>query len=168
VRRLPRADVPILTPTRPGRLPPAGRVHASNGHASTRTLISPLVNLSPAGAGGLDDLGEPPSLRRQGAASAVVRDRRPRAANPLHRLPTGTSPPGAVFAFEHDKEVADGGQGATPVVTVTQYSPNIGGHESAEADSSSSGFWGAAGVVALTIITGLISSFLVFKSWESS
>ncbi|MEU8151878.1 hypothetical protein [Nonomuraea sp. NPDC048901] len=71
----------------------------------------------------------------------------------------------AVFAFEHDKEVADGGQGATPVVTVTQYSPNVGGQESAEADSSS-GFWGAAGVVALTIITGLISSFLVFKSWE--
>lgn len=52
------------------------------------------------------------------------------------------------------------------MVTVTQYSPNIGGHESAEADSSSSGFWGAAEVVALTIITGLISSFLVFKSWE--
>ncbi|MEU7839216.1 hypothetical protein [Nonomuraea sp. NPDC049129] len=72
----------------------------------------------------------------------------------------------AVFAFEHDKEVADGGQGATPVVTVTQYSPKVGGQESAEADSSSSGFWGAAGVVALTIITGLISSFLVFKSWE--
>ncbi|MEV1239429.1 hypothetical protein ACIBO2_20355 [Nonomuraea sp. NPDC050022] len=72
----------------------------------------------------------------------------------------------AVFAFEHDKEVADGGQGATPVVTVTEYSPKAVSQESAEADSSSSGFWGAAGVVALTIITGLISSFLVFKSWE--
>ncbi|MEU7744274.1 hypothetical protein [Nonomuraea sp. NPDC049158] len=71
----------------------------------------------------------------------------------------------ALFAFEHDKEVADGGQGATPVVTVTQYSPNVGSQESAEPDSSS-GFWGTAGVVALTIITGLISSFLVFKSWE--
>jgi hypothetical protein len=73
----------------------------------------------------------------------------------------------AVFAFEHDKEVADGGQGATPVVTVTtHYSPQVGSQESAEPGSSSSGFWGAAGVVALTIITGLISSFLVFKSWE--
>ncbi|MEV6150521.1 hypothetical protein AB0L53_09280 [Nonomuraea sp. NPDC052129] len=72
----------------------------------------------------------------------------------------------AVFAFEHDKEVADGGQGANTVATATHYSPKVGSQETAEADSSSSGFWGTAGVVALTIITGLISSFLVFKSWE--
>ncbi|WP_433513956.1 hypothetical protein ACQP2T_62155 [Nonomuraea sp. CA-143628] len=47
------------------------------------------------------------------------------------------------------------------MVTVTQYSPKVA--ESAEPDS---GFWGTAGVVALTMITGLISSFLVFKSWK--
>ncbi|MEU4235486.1 hypothetical protein AB0F17_65425 [Nonomuraea sp. NPDC026600] len=71
----------------------------------------------------------------------------------------------AVFAFEHDKEAAAGGSRATPLVTVTQYVPNTD-IQKPEASSSSPGFWSATGVVALTILTGLIASFLVFKSWE--
>ncbi|MEV1168697.1 hypothetical protein [Nonomuraea sp. NPDC049784] len=72
----------------------------------------------------------------------------------------------AVFAFEHDKEVADGSQGASPAVTVTQYATNSGIQKSDKDDSSSSDFWRVTGVVILTILTGLISSFLVFTSWE--
>lgn len=72
----------------------------------------------------------------------------------------------AVLAFEHDKEVAGGSSGATPVVTVTQYVQNSDSQESKKADSSSPGFWGVVGVVVLTIVTGAISGFLVFISWE--
>jgi hypothetical protein len=73
----------------------------------------------------------------------------------------------AIFAFEHDKEVAAGSSGATPVVTVTQYVQNGDNQESKNADSSSPDFWRAAGRVVLTILTGIISSFLVFMSWEA-
>ncbi|MBB6346230.1 hypothetical protein ACWGH8_37385 [Nonomuraea muscovyensis] len=72
----------------------------------------------------------------------------------------------AVFAFEHDKEVATGSPGATPVITVTQYVPSRDAQEPEKTSSSSPGFWGGVGVVVLTILTGLFSSFLVFMSWE--
>lgn len=72
----------------------------------------------------------------------------------------------AVFALEHDKEVAAGDSRATPLVTVTQYTQNTDNQNPEDANSSSPGFWSATGVVALTVLTGLIAGFLVFKSWE--
>ncbi|MFI7438718.1 hypothetical protein [Nonomuraea indica] len=70
----------------------------------------------------------------------------------------------AVLAFEHDKEVATDKPGARPVVTVTQYVPNA---DPQEPDGSSpSGFWGVAGTVILTVLTGALSSFLVYLAWE--
>ncbi|MFI6793463.1 hypothetical protein ACIBG4_39660 [Nonomuraea sp. NPDC050383] len=72
----------------------------------------------------------------------------------------------AVLAFDHDKEVAAGNPGATPVVTVTQYAPRSGDQNPKDADSSSPGFWSVTGVAILTMVTGLIAGFLVFLSWE--
>lgn len=72
----------------------------------------------------------------------------------------------AVFAFEHDKEVASGNPGATPVVTVTRYVPNADHQEPEKAGSSASDFWSVAGTVILTVLTGALSSFLVFMAWE--
>jgi hypothetical protein len=72
----------------------------------------------------------------------------------------------AVFAFEHDKEVAAGNSGAAPAVTVTQYVQNTEAQKPQDADSSSPGFWSVAGVAVLTLLTGLVAGFLVFISWE--
>lgn len=44
--------------------------------------------------------------------------------------------------------------------------PNTDNRNSKDADSSSPGFWTATGVAIVTILTGLIAGFLVFKSWE--
>ncbi|HUR04523.1 MAG TPA: hypothetical protein VM347_18405 [Nonomuraea sp.] len=47
-----------------------------------------------------------------------------------------------------------------------QVSSNTDNHNPEDTNSSSPGFWSATGVAVLTILTGLIAGFLVFKSWE--
>lgn len=74
----------------------------------------------------------------------------------------------AMFAFQHDKDVAAENSGSTPAVTVTQY---VQGTESqnpqdAASASSSPSFWSVVGIAVLTLLSGLIASFLVFLSWE--
>lgn len=72
----------------------------------------------------------------------------------------------AVFAFQHDKDVAAENPGAAPAVTVTQYVQKTENQNPQDADSSSPGFWSVVGVAVLTLLTGLIAGFLVFISWE--